>query len=117
MNNTNYSKMSTTPAVVEVDNKIDSVVTPAIAEPEEVEDIIEEIEEVNKPSTVEGFVSGCNRLNVRKEPETTAPVVCVIDVDSIVIIDEYASTDSFYKVYTETGAEGYCMKKFITITQ
>lgn len=131
MNNTNYSKMSTASPEVKNDEifvsglVVDTTktadvlenVTTVVTSIKEPGDIIEEIEEVNEPSTVEGFVSGCNRLNVRKEPQTNAPVVCVIDSDSTVIIDEDESTDSFYKVYTETGAEGYCMKNFITITQ
>ena len=110
MNHTDYSKMSTTPAVVEADEKIDTVVV----EPEEVEDIIEETIE---PSTIEGFVSGCSRLNVRKEPKAGSLVVCTIEKDADVIIDLDESTDTFYKVCTEAGAEGYCMKDYITITQ
>jgi hypothetical protein len=94
--------MSITPAVAVVEEENDDILvtTPAI-----VEDVIE------------GIVSGCERLNVREEPNKNADIVCVIEKDASVIIDVDDSTDSFYKVCTEAGAEGYCMKNFITITQ
>lgn len=109
MSHKDYSKMSTTPAVAVVEEENDDIlVTPAI-----VEDVIEP--EISEP--IEGIVSGCERLNVREEPNKNADIVCVIEKDASVIIDVDDSTDSFYKVCTEAGAEGYCMKNFITITQ
>ncbi len=62
-----------------------------------------------------GLVEGCKRLNVRKEPQVDAQIVCEIDNQTEVMIDEAESTDDFYKVYTETGIEGFCMKKFIVV--
>lgn len=62
-----------------------------------------------------GKVSGCNKLNVRKLPSKSAEVVSVIDDGAEVMIDEDASTVMFYKICTEYGIEGYCMKKFITM--
>ena len=109
MSHKDYSKMSTTPAVAVVEEENDDIlVTPAI-----VEGVIEP--EISEP--IEGFVSGCERLNVREEPKIDAAVVCIINKDASVIIDVDDSTDSFYKVCTEAGAEGYCKKDFITITQ
>lgn len=110
MSHKDYSKMSTTPAVAVVEEENDDILvtTPAI-----VEDVIEP--EISEP--IEGIVSGCERLNVREEPKKDADIVCVIEKDASVIIDVDDSTDSFYKVCTEAGAEGYCMKNFITITQ
>ena len=125
-NRTNYSKMSTTPAsdsvietinnVVEVENetpKLDTDVAIAIVEPEK--DALETLSVVN--DLVDGFVSGCGKLNVRKEPHPKAEVVCVLDKGTNVVIDESDLTDNYYKVYTEAGAEGYCMKDYITIKQ
>ena len=125
-NHTNYSKMSTTPVsdsvtetidnVVEVENetlKLDTDVAIAIVEPEK--DTLETLSVLN--DLVDGFVSGCIKLNVRKEPRSKAEVVCVLDKDADVVIDESDSTDDYYKVYTEAGAEGYCMKDYITIKQ
>ncbi len=109
MSHKDYSKISTTPAVAVVEEENDDIlVTPAV-----VEDVIEP--EISEP--IEGFVSGCEKLNVREEPKKDADIVCVIEKDASVIIDVDDSTDSFYKVCTEAGAEGYCMKNFITITQ
>jgi hypothetical protein len=62
-----------------------------------------------------GFVEGCKRLNVRKEPRVDAHIVCEIDDQTEVMIDEAESTNDFYKVYTESGIEGFCIKKFIAV--
>lgn len=69
-----------------------------------------------KPEDVKlGVVAGCKRLNIRKGPQADAKIVCEIDNQTEVVINEAESTDSFYKVCTTTGIEGFCMKKFITV--
>ena len=86
--------------------------TPAvISEPEVAAPAIPEVE---TPKNL-GKVVDCVRLNVREEPSTKASVVFEINVGSTVFIDETCSTDEFYKICTEHGVEGYCMKKFIEI--
>ena len=62
-----------------------------------------------------GIVVDCARLNIRKKPDANAEVVCVIGRSAKVTIDEENSTKNFYKVCTEVGAEGYCMKQFINV--
>ncbi len=62
-----------------------------------------------------GLVSNCKKLNVREKPTVEAPVVCEIDCQTELMIDEKESTEEFYKVCTVTGIEGFCMKKFIAI--
>ena len=64
-----------------------------------------------------GVVTGCVKLNVRKKPDVKADVVCEIVCLSEVVVDEEASTSEFYKVYTVSGVDGFCMKKFITIKE
>ena len=131
MSHKNYSKMSTASPEVKNDeifvsglvadttetiDVVESVTTVATSI-EEPGNIIDEIEESIEPSIIEGFVSGCGKLNVRKEPKAGSLVVCVIEKDAKVIINEDESTESFYKVYTEAGVEGYCVKDYLTITQ
>ena len=80
------------------------------AEPvEEVEELIEEVE------TVTGVVSGCERLNLRKEASKDSDILSVLNKGTELVVSSEESTDEFYKVVTEAGVEGYCMKKFITI--
>lgn len=67
------------------------------------------------PEPVHGVVIDCAKLNVRELPNPDAPVVTIIKASSKVLVDETESTDDFYKVCTETGIEGYCMKKFIAV--
>lgn len=98
-NHTNYNKISTTPANVDQTNveTTPAVVTPAPIEP------------------VEGVVTGCSRLNIRKEPSLTGEVICELPVDTTLMINHDKSTEEWFNICLEIGGEGYCMKKFVTI--
>ncbi len=65
--------------------------------------------------TVFGVITDCLKLNIRKEPKIDADVLTIIPALSRVQVDTEASTDEFYKVCTETGIEGFCMKKYVAI--
>lgn len=71
---------------------------------------IEEHEDVKM-----GFITNCKKLNIREEPRTDATIVCEVDYQTKLMIDENESTEEFYKVFTAAGIEGFCMKNFITI--
>ena len=60
-----------------------------------------------------GKVRGCKKLNVRKMPNPGAEVLLEIAEGAKVMIDEKDSTAVFYKVCTECGVEGYCMKQYV----
>lgn len=96
-----------------VNNQKPDVVSfaPVVSEPEVAAPIVTEVE---APKNL-GKVVDCVKLNVREEPNAKAFVVFEIPVGSMVFIDENCSTDEFYKICTEHGVEGYCMKKFIEI--
>ena len=89
--------------------------TTALSGEEENAEIHEELAEVSEPKERIGTVN-CALLNVRVSPMTNASVVCVLDRGAKVSITD-DSDDEFYNIYTETGAYGYCMKKFITIEE
>ena len=55
--------------------------------------------------------------NTPKQDSTDSNVICTIPCLTKVMIDENESTANFYKVYMVSGIEGYCMKKFITISE
>lgn len=82
----------------------------------EVTDVTEEIEEsISDVNTITGIVIDCKKLRVRNASGLDSDVICEIEAGSIVEIDEVNSTEEFYKVCTETGIDGYCMKKFIKV--
>ena len=106
---TKYSKESKTEAseaeVVTIVNE-----TPTPAEPlVEPTPIVE-----TTPATITGYVTNCAKLNVRNAPRSTAGIICEIACDTEVEINEQESTNDFYKIYTSSGIEGYCMKSYIT---
>ena len=80
------------------------------------EEVVEEatFEEIAEEAKEKIGSVNCAKLNVRVSPSTTALVVCVLENGSKVSITD-DSDPNFYKVYTETGAYGFCMKQFITV--
>ena len=91
-------------------------VTEVIEPVETVEEVAEEVIEVVEAEIVKaGKVVNCSKLNVRKRPVATAEVICIIDVNTEVVVDEEKSTAEFFKVVLNSGTEGYCMKKFIAV--
>lgn len=82
-----------------------------------VEEVVEvpEVNEVPETKQVIGVVTDCTKLNVREAPKANAKVVLIVDASTDLMIDEEGSTDTFYKVCTAAGIEGYCMKQFVTI--
>ena len=124
-NYSNNRTPNTNTASVEevVEPVIEETVEPVVVEEpvavtaaeETVEPTVEVEEPVVQTVSVYGVVNGCNLLRVRKAPSTDAAVLCEIDVNSKVEVNEVESTADFYKVCTEAGIEGFCMKKFIKI--
>jgi hypothetical protein len=60
-----------------------------------------------------GVVTGCAKLRVRSEPRFGTNVVCEIERGTRVMIDKSESTFDYYKIYTESGVEGFCVKTYI----
>lgn len=110
-NNTPVAKVEEEPVVEvqqeEVIDVVDVIETPA--EP------VNEPEVQPEVKTVTGTVNGCEKLNVRVAPNAEATPATVINKGATVVIDEKLSTDEWYRVCTETGVEGYCMKQFIKV--
>lgn len=73
----------------------------------------DENEKINEEVKI-GVVN-CNKLNVREEPSLDSTIVCEVNSQTELMIDESESTDDFYKVFTASGIEGFCMKEFIAV--
>ena len=111
MANKNYNKMLNNKNN-EKESKLEKTsIIEEVFKPEEPE-IVEEVSKLEKP--VEGFVSGCKRLNVRKKPSINSDVVCVIDDGTEVLVIKSDSTNEWFEVIAANGEKGYCMKKYIT---
>ena len=107
-NHVNYNKISNAQPAVE-DTKVET--TPAV---------VNQAPEIDNTAPVpvepiEGTISSCIRLNVRKEPSLDGEVICELPVGTTLMIDPDKSTEDWFSVCLEIGGEGYCMKKFVTI--
>ena len=108
----NYNKM--------YDSEDKQVAPEEIIEP--IEEVIEPVEEAieqpvveTKPETVTGVVSNCSKLNVREQMNATSTILCVLPVSSEVKVIAGEVHDDWYHVFTASGVEGFCMKKYIAI--
>ena len=95
-----------------VDEPIEGQIVIPEVEPEPVSDPEPSVEPENRKF---GKVSNCKKLNIRKLPSRDAEIVSELIEGSEVMIDEKESTALFYKICTEHGIEGFCMKDFIKV--
>lgn len=121
---TQYSKFSgEEPMLVnDPELEVEEAVEEKVEEPIEGQIVIPEVEPEPDPEpSVEpenrkfGKVNNCKKLNIRKLPSRDAEIVSELIEGSEVMIDEKESTTLFYKICTEHGIEGYCMKNFIKV--
>ena len=111
----NYNKMAK-----KRENNFNEILEPLnefVQQPAEAEPIIDEpvVEVAPEPATVEGVVDGCAQMYVRSEASADSEPLGIIKCGTKVQIYETDSTRDFYSVCTETGLEGFCMKKFIAV--
>ena len=81
----------------------------------ETEVIVPSIENNVENNEVIGKISGFEKLYVRKEASKDSEPAGIITSETVLTIDEENSTEDFYKVTTNEGLEGYCVKKFVKI--
>ena len=99
-------------------NKQSKPVVDTPVEPEVIEEAVEEVEVVTEevtPQPVVGFVSNCDRLNVREKPYKGSNVLTILPGGCDVIINEHLSTENFYHVQTRHSIQGFCQKDYISI--
>lgn len=60
-------------------------------------------------------VATCLRLHIHSKPDLNSEIICKVRYLTELAIDIDGSTDDFYKVYTATGAEGFCQKEYVTV--
>ena len=116
----NYNRPYNKPAEVAPDVTME-VAAPVVEEEfieapaEETVEVAEIVEPEVQVKDVTGTVVDCEKLNVRVAPVAGSTPATIIDKGATVVIDKACSTEEWFKVYTEAGVEGYCMKQFIKV--
>lgn len=64
---------------------------------------------------MQNAVVNCLRLHVFDKPNVDSEIVCKLRYLTEIEVDLTSSTKDFYKVYTAIGAEGFCLKEFVTL--
>lgn len=98
---------------VVVDPVDEPVVTPSETVVPEVKMVTETVETVTLPKTVTGEVANCYKLNIRVAPVANARIEAIVDAGAKLTINVNESADDWFKITTESGVNGYCMKKFV----
>lgn len=77
------------------------------------------VEEHVEPKFVEGVVTNCIALNIRKNPSMDADVIHVADAGCRITIDLEHSVDDWYRVVKIFDEEvyGFCMIKFVALSR
>lgn len=76
--------------------------------------------ESDRPKTVIGVVTNCSKLNIRTKPTKVSKkpnVVCEVPSGAQLIVELRRGDGDWYKVRTADGAEGFCMKMYVTLKQ
>ena len=90
-----------------------SIIEEAAAEP-----VDQPVEDTPKKESKVGTVNNCTKVNLRRTPvyePNGKNIMAELVLGTAVVIDDEKSTGEFYKVTTEAGLEGYCMKQFIKL--
>lgn len=77
--------------------------------------------------TIIGHVTDCIKLNIREKPSMEANVLCIAMLNEELVVDvtnlgpdepddEY-TVPEWLHVYTKFGVDGYCMRKYIHLTE
>ena len=102
--------------VADVEVDIDESVS-YIPTPEEMEIPVEEQVEEPKTESLVGVVENCKRLNIRVQPMKEAAVVCVVNEGTVLLIEPDATDKDWFRVYTEAGVAGFCMRQFVRVNK
>lgn len=73
----------------------------------------EEVSEPKKPMI--GVVIDCSSLNIRAKSSINSEIIATVKAGTKLLINEDESIGEWYKVCTETGIEGFCMRKYVSI--
>lgn len=73
------------------------------------------VKQKEETKKIMGVVTDCLKLNIRSKPEANAKILVEVPVLSELEIDRAKSTDKWYRVITESGISGFCMKKFVAM--
>ena len=101
-NNVEETKVEQVNSVIEEETKVESVNSVA--------------EEKKEGSISNGIVIDCSKLNIRKKPNKESEIVSIVDSGSnLKVIDPDKHKGEWYKVITQKGVNGFCMRKYVEI--
>ena len=93
------------------------IVEPQITEEEitEVKEPVIGVVEVKRPMI--GVVVECSSLNIRSKTSINSEIIATVKAGTELLINEDESVSEWYKVCTEAGIEGFCMRKYVSVEQ
>ena len=98
--------------------KVDETTTPVQTGTKTTQDVDMPTTEPQEKTTIKyyvGIVTNCVRLNVRDAASLKGNVLCELPSGTKVKVHIDGDTEEWYKVRTENGTDGFCMKKYIAV--
>ena len=108
---TDYNKMSEFKEVEEVKDSAPEELVSVSYNDEPIEEPKMEIK--NVVTLEKGKVANCEKLNVRMDASTEAPVATIIQKDSEVLIHPEQFKEGWHRIELEDGTSGFVMSDFI----
>ena len=62
-----------------------------------------------------GTITNCGMIQILEKPIEGSVPVCSVERGAQVLIDMAASKSAWYKVYTQTGFEGWILKFYVNV--
>lgn len=120
---TTEQELDTTSQVVENEQELDTT-NQVVDNEQQNDDVSSENAQQSEDTTpdapaelIEGHVTNCLKLNIRKEPNIKAAILCEVALNSVLAIDPAKSNEEWLSVVTDVGVNGFCMAKYVNITQ
>lgn len=75
----------------------------------ETEPHVEVVDPPNEPKTY--FITNCNSLNMRNQPNKDGRVLCVLKSGAEVVVENIS--DGWAHIYLSSGIDGYVMEEYL----
>lgn len=67
----------------------------------------------SQDAPIVGTVFGCYQLNVRERPDLESRSIGILSSGDHITIRPFRPDSKFFRVRTESGIEGFCLKSYI----
>lgn len=68
-----------------------------------------------EPTSVSAEVVDCTKLNIRRSPDSKAPVIGTLSLGERVVVNLTEKFSDYYEILSNSGKKGYCVKMYLKL--